>query len=63
MEQDEVKRKAEQLGLVRLADRHADDLEKALKNAEILSERLPKDLHWTEEPAHTYRLSSTRGRR
>lgn len=60
MSQDDIERKATELGLSKLAAQHPDEVKKALENAESLAKRLPKDLHWTEEPAHVF---SAKGRR
>ena len=54
MKQDDIERKATELGLSKLAAQHPDALKKALENAASLAKRLPKDLHWSEEPAHTF---------
>ena len=54
MKQEDVERKAAELGLERLASQFPDVLKQALENAENLAQRLPKDIHWTEEPAHTF---------
>ncbi len=63
MSQDDIGRKATELGLSTLAAQYPDELKKALENAEGLARRLPKDLHWTEEPAHTFRAKSAREKR
>jgi hypothetical protein len=33
-----------------------------MKSTRTLADRLPKDLHWTEESAHTFSLVRERGR-
>ena len=53
MDKDERDRRARELGLEKLARDHAADLDKALTNAANLAGRMPNDLHWTDEPAHT----------
>lgn len=60
MDQDELRRRAAELGLERLAKDHPADLEKALENGKALAGRLPADLHWTLEPAHTFSLAPRR---
>ena len=60
MKQGSVEQKASELGLSQLAADHPDELKTALAGAAALAERLPKDLHWTEEPAHTYRATTPR---
>lgn len=60
MSEDDIERRATELGLSKLAAQQADELKKALENAENLAKRLPKDLHWTEEPAHTFSAKELR---
>jgi hypothetical protein len=54
MDSDYAVRRALELGLERLVDRQPSDVQAALKNAKAMAARLPNDLHWTEEPAHTF---------
>ncbi|MFY0611826.1 MAG: hypothetical protein JXQ99_09905 [Hyphomicrobiaceae bacterium] len=56
MTEDELKRKSAELGLSELASKYAADLRKALDNGAALSEKIPTDLHWSEEAAHTFDL-------
>ena len=51
MDDSTIQNKAVALGLQELARRHPEDLRKALDNAKALADRLPQDIHWTEEPA------------
>jgi hypothetical protein len=43
-------------GLPRLSDKHLDQLQKSLASARELADKLPKDLHWSEELSLTFRL-------
>ena len=56
MNDDEFRRQANELGLDRLAAQHEADLRKALQNGKSLAEKIPKDMHWSDEPAHTFSL-------
>lgn len=58
MNDDEFARKAAALGLSKLATQHEADLRKALENGKALAEKLPTDLHWSEEPFHTFSLAT-----
>ncbi len=60
MDHDEIERKAKELGLSRLAAEYPDEFRKALDNAKALGERLPKDIHWTEEPAYLFNAKAQR---
>ncbi len=57
MTQDELRRIAAELGLVRLQDAHLQQLEAGIASNRALAARLPKNLHWTDEPAHVFRLA------
>lgn len=50
-------RRATELGLEKLSELKPDDLKRALENAAALSERLPPDIHWSEEPALVFNLA------
>jgi hypothetical protein len=63
MDTDDIRRRAEASGLQKLAAAFPDDLAKALANGKALVDRLPSDLHWTEEPAHTFSLAGKRERK
>jgi hypothetical protein len=54
MDDQELARRARALGLEALAARFPDELRKALEGAAALAGKLPRDLHWTEEPAHVF---------
>ena len=45
-------------GLTKLDAKHLDQLARSVASARELAEKLPKDLHWTEEIALTFRLPS-----
>ncbi len=57
MDKADLDRRAAELGLEKLARDHAPDLERALANAGTMAARLPRDLNWVEEPAHTFSLT------
>jgi len=57
MSNDAFAAKSAELGLQKLAQQYPMDLQKALENGASLANQLPKDLHWTEEPAHTFNLT------
>ncbi|MGI9478515.1 MAG: hypothetical protein ACR2PI_17570 [Hyphomicrobiaceae bacterium] len=61
MTDQDLKRAAAELGLEKLASEHAADLRKALINGKALSEKIPTDLHWSEEAAHTLNLAPRKG--
>jgi hypothetical protein len=60
MTNEELQHRAADLGLQRLAKDFPADLEKALENGNALKARLPSDLPWTLEPAHTFSLATAR---
>lgn len=60
MNQDEAARIARAAGLARMLDANPEQLLAAFEGARATAMRLPKDLHWTEEPAHVYRLPARR---
>lgn len=57
MDSDDFSRRSAELGLSKLAADHPADLRKALTNGATLSEKLPRDLNWSEEPSHTFDLA------
>jgi hypothetical protein len=61
MTDEEIARRARALELQKLAERFPDDLSRALAGAEALARRLPRDHHWTAEPAHVYTLTPRKG--
>jgi len=44
-------------GLTRLRDEHLEQLKRSLESARELADKLPKDLHWSEELCLTFRLA------
>jgi hypothetical protein len=48
-------------GLTRLSDEHLEQLRSSLASARELADKLPKDLHWSEELCLTFRLPGPRG--
>jgi ABC-type transport system involved in cytochrome c biogenesis ATPase subunit len=63
MDRDELRRTAAALGLTRLEDKHLDQLAAGMKSTRALADRLPKDLHWTDEAAHVFSLTGRGGGR
>ena len=53
---DDLNRIATAAGLPRLSDRQLAQLGKSLASARELAGKLPKDLHWSDELALTFRL-------
>ena len=49
------------VGLMRLNAAHLEQLKRALESARELGDKLPKDLHYSEEIAVTFRLSPAGG--
>lgn len=60
MEKSDLRRIAAANGLTRLTESHLDQLAASIRSNDQLSQRLPKDLHWTEECAHVYRFPASR---
>lgn len=56
MDQSELRRIAAANGLAKLTDKHFEQLAAGARNNAALGQRLPKDLHWSEEPALTFKL-------
>ncbi|MGI9520251.1 MAG: hypothetical protein ACR2PG_01265 [Hyphomicrobiaceae bacterium] len=54
MDQDETQSLVTTLGLSQLAAERPGEIERALDNARSLAERIPRDLHWSDEPAHVF---------
>ncbi len=52
-----LRREAEQLGLTNLSDEHLAQFAKAKAAAERMRRVIPRDLHMSVEPAHTFRAS------
>jgi hypothetical protein len=53
---DILLRTAATVGLMRLNAAHLEQLKRALESARELGDKLPKDLHYSEEIAVTFRL-------
>lgn len=56
MEHDHAKAIAASAGLTKLGDEHLAQLSQAIASSRELAAKLPKDLHWSEEIALTFRL-------
>ena len=56
MDQNEAARMARVAGLDRMLAANPEQLRTALETSAATAARLPKDLSWTDEPAHVYRL-------
>jgi len=52
---DEIRNRAQALGLDRLTDEHLEQFARATAAMEPHLERLPRDLPPSQEPAHIYR--------
>ena len=63
MEKADLTRIAAQAGLTRLSDQHLEQLQRSLASARELADKLPKDLHWSEELCLTFRLAPPAGHR
>jgi hypothetical protein len=61
MRKAELVQMAAAAGLPRLSDKHLDQLQKSLASARELADKLPKDLHWSEGLALTFRLPRPAG--
>jgi hypothetical protein len=48
-------------GLTRLSEEHLQQLQRSLASARELADKLPKDLHWSEELSLTFRLPRATG--
>jgi hypothetical protein len=53
---DRVRALATATGLTKLEEKHLAQLAQGLASAHDLAAKLPKDLHWSEESAHVFRL-------
>jgi hypothetical protein len=58
---DTLRHTAATAGLGKLDEAHLAELERAMESARELGARLPKDLHFSEEIALTFRLSAPSG--
>ena len=57
-DKDRAREIATAAGLTKLDEKHLDQLARSVASARELADKLPKDLHWTEEIALTFRLPS-----
>lgn len=60
METSDAQRIASEHGLNRLTAAHLEQFASVTENGRKLAARLPKDLHWSEEPAHVFRLTPSK---
>lgn len=58
MNDDEFKLRSAELGLSKLTTAHPADLRNALEKGSVLAGKIPRDLHWSEEAAHTFSLTT-----
>jgi hypothetical protein len=56
MNKDRTREIAVAAGLTRLEEKHLAQLAQSVASARELAGKLPKDLHWSEEIALTFRL-------
>jgi hypothetical protein len=56
MENDRAQEIAAAAGLTKLDDKHLAQLAASIASGRELAGKLPKDLHWSEEIALTFRL-------
>lgn len=63
MTREELRRAAADCGLGKLDDKHLDQFGIGQQSSRALADRLPKDLHWTEENALIFSLVGQGGRR
>jgi hypothetical protein len=63
MDAEETRRMAKRMGLDKPDERLLQEIADALKSADGLAGRLPRDLRWTEEPAHVFRPATGKGAR
>lgn len=50
-------------GLDKLDEKQLDQLATGIASTHELAGKLPKDLHWSEEPAHVFRLPVSASRK
>jgi hypothetical protein len=58
MENDRARQIALAAGLMALDEKHLAQLADSVASGRELADKLPKDLHWSEEIALTFRLPS-----
>ena len=63
MQTDEARRIADAHGLAKLTGAQLDQFAETIKNNDRLVAGLPKDLHWSDEPAHVLRLVGPKERK
>ena len=56
-DETDARRLAAALGLTKLDAKHLGHLAQAIASTRELADKLPKDLHWSEEPALTFHLA------
>jgi hypothetical protein len=61
MDKDRAREIAVAAGLTKLDDKQLAQLAQGIASARELAGKLPKDLHWSEEMALTFRLPHPRG--
>ncbi len=59
MTDDETRSKALAHGLSNLTAKQLEQFAAVLQNSQKLASQLPRDLHWSEEPAHVLRLAKS----
>ena len=63
MDKDRAREIARAAGLTQLEEKHLEQLALGVASARELAGKLPKDLHWSEEMALTFRLPRPGGAR
>lgn len=61
MSRDEAAKAAAACGLTMLEPKHLDQFAASAESIRALAAKLPKDLHWTEEPALVLNLAGRGG--
>ena len=59
MTNDEIRSKALAHGLGKLTAKQLEQFATVLQNGQKLASQLPRDFHWSEEPAHVLRLAKS----
>ena len=62
MDTTETRRIAAAHGLTKLTDAHLANFAASIENNAKLVAGLPRDLHWSDEPAHILRLKPSKER-
>jgi hypothetical protein len=55
MDDSEVRKVAVAAGLGKPEDRSLEQLRKSFEKSRLLTSQMPKDLHWSEGPAFTFK--------